>query len=430
MQKNELPNMQLVLLLLHTMIPRFSLLSRLFLLSPLMLVPVLAPGQERSWKRGVSANVLSPEQVEVLAPGVSWVYNWGATPGRVESGDQMEFLPMVWGQSQSTLDAVKAYLDGGATPSTILALNEPNLAGQAFITPEASANWMTAVHDDLERYGLPLIGPQMSLGSAPSSSITAYDPIEQREVTYTTMEQFLDAFDYYLEDKSVIDGISVHPYGNAGELKWAVELAYQRYGKPVWVTEFAYWDAADAEAEYAYMVEVLDFLEHSPMVARYAWFKADLGSRDKLSLLESRGATLTPLGELYVNYPVHDPDFYYPVPGRVEAEAYVAQENFSIAVAETKAGMGALYGGRNEAWSEYQIDVAEAGRYRLRVRISSSFLDPLPDDYDNGEMNPPSGIERDLYYEVDLDAGPQTFRFWALRFSAKIDWLEFKLLTN
>lgn len=392
-------------------------------------VCLVGHAQERSWKRGVSANILSAAQVEALAPGVSWVYNWGATPGAIESGEAMEFLPMVWGENQATLNAVKTYLEGGATPSTILALNEPNLRGQAFITPEASANWMKTVRDALSGFGLPLIGPQMSLGSAPDSSIVAYDPIQQTTVTYTTMDQFLDAFDYYLED-NVIDGIAVHPYGNAGELKWAVEQAYNRYGKPVWVTEFAYWDAANVDAEYAYMVEVLDFLEHSPMVARYAWFKADLGSRDKLSLLESRGATLTRLGELYVNYPAFDPDYYYPVPGRVQAEAYVAHENFTIAVAESDAGMGALYGGRNEAWADYQIDVAEAGRYRLRVRISSTFLDPLPEDSTSEVSDPPSGIERDLYYNLNLEAGPQTLRFWSLRFSAKIDWLEFEKISG
>lgn len=402
-------------------LPRYLLILQL----AAFVLPVCAPlvhAQIRSERRGVSANNLSSDQVAILAPGVSWVYNWGATPGAIAVNGEMEFLPMVWGQNAGTLDAVKAYLDGGATPTAILGLNEPNLRGQAFITPEASAQWMKQIHDTLAGYGLPLIGPQMSLGSAPADSIVAYDPIQQTTVTYTSMEPFLDAFDYYLED-GVIDGISVHPYGNAGELKWAVETAYARYGKPVWVTEFAYWDAPDDDAEFAYMVEVLDYLEHSEKVGRYAWFKADLGSRSKLSLLLSGGATLTRLGRLYVNYPAFDPAHYYPVPGKIEAESYVAKEGLSIAVAERDEGMGALYGGRSYGSADFQIDVAAAGAYRLKVRLSSDYYSDLPD---SGDPDAPVGTERDVFFTLHLEAGPQTFRLLVKGLSGKIDWLEFE----
>jgi len=120
-------------------------------LSVLASVPQgLLHGQPRSWKRGVSANSLTNAQVEALAPGVSWVYNWGASPGSIYVEDEMEFIPMCWGANQGTLDAVKAYLDSGATPTAILGLNEPNLRGQAFITPEASANWMETMYAQLQ----------------------------------------------------------------------------------------------------------------------------------------------------------------------------------------------------------------------------------------------------------------------------------------
>jgi len=381
--------------------------------------------ENRSWKRGVSANSLTSEQVQLLAPGVSWIYNWGTTPGNIQLNGEMEFLPMIWGNNQSTLDSVKSQLDGGARPSTILVLNEPNLRGQAFITPEASATWIEHVHATLAAYDIPLIGPQMALGSAPADSITAFDPILLTEVTYTSMNQFLDAFDYYLDD-GIIDGISVHPYGNSGELKWSVDTAYDRYGQPVWMTEFNYWDVATVEDEYAYLLDVLDFLEHSPKVGRYAWFKADMGNRVTIhNLFTSGGTELSRLGLLYVNFPAHNPEYFYPVPGRIQAEAYSEKENMAMVVAADEAGMGALYNGRQSGWVNYQIAVPQAGTYRLRLRIASEFFSNLPaPNPDPGLPDPPSGIQRDLWFTLDLKAGPQILHLMFKGMNAQLDWFE------
>ncbi|NDV61915.1 hypothetical protein G0Q06_05585 [Puniceicoccales bacterium CK1056] len=381
----------------------------------------------RSQKRGVSANNLTSEQVALLAEGVSWVYNWGPDEGNIEVNGQMEFLPMIWSDRQYELDIVESRLAGGERPSAVLLLNEPNLLGQAFLTPEISADWITHVHETLSEFEVPLIGPQMSLGSSADRSITAWDPIQQTEVTYTTMLMFLDAYDYYMGDLS-LEGISIHPYGNIGELKYFVDVIYERYGQPVWVTEFAFWDAPDAEAEYAYMIQALEFLERSPKVAGYAWFKADLGSRNKLSLLESGEAQLTRLGELYVNFPAFDPDYHYSVPGRIQAEAYSYKDDTIVLTeSDSEDGFAALKAGRGFGWVHYQINVAEAGTYRLRVRVTSEFYDPIPEpDGPSEVMDPPSGIERDLFFTTGLQAGEQTLQIMLKGLNAKVDWLEFE----
>jgi hypothetical protein len=389
-------------------------------------------GQLRSERRGISANNLTSEQVQVLAPGVSWVYNWDPSPGNVAVGDEMEFLPMVWGRIQGQLDGVKAYLDGGARPSVIFFLNEPNFITPlgSFVSPLDSADWLETVRTTLADYAdIPIIGPHMALGGAPEDSITAYDPILERTVTYTTALGWLDAYDHYVGEAPA-DALSFHSY-KYGEMAYWVDTMYARSGKPVWVTEFAWWDAPDVDSLLGYIVETLDYLERSPKVERYAWFKADLGSRNKLSLLESTGATLTRAGQLYVNYPAFDPEHHYPVPGRVQAESYVGKENLAIRLAANEAGMGALFGSsRQSGWADYQLEVAESGRYRLRVRISSESFPALPEASGEGTTlaDPPSGKERDLFFEVPLQAGPQTFRILVQGLNGQIDWLEFEAL--
>jgi hypothetical protein len=391
--------------------------------------------QERSAKRGVSANNLNAEQVGLLSPGISWIYNWGPTPGNLELNGEIEYYPMIWRADQGWLDNVKAYLDSGATPSHVLFSNEPNFEFPlgSFTTPEETANLLAAAREALAGYDVSIIGPNMSLGSAAEDSVTAFDECKQQTITYTSMELYLDAFDCYYGDQP-LEGIGVHPYGGVGELKWSVDFAYARYGKPVWVTEFAFAGVSE-DVLYTYMLEALDFLERSPKVAGYAWFKADPVSQDGLRdvhlvTVGSRGnpIELTALGELYVNFPGYDPDYYYPVPGRVEAEAYHENDALAIQAAYDPDGLAAMYSGRQSGHLSFRIDVAEAGRYDLRLRISSpSFSDGAPVD-NTGHPDPASGKERDLHMKVDLEAGPQILKLMVKGLNAQIDWLELQKL--
>lgn len=387
----------------------------------------------RSAKRGVSGNNLNADQVALLAPGVSWIYNWGTSPGNLQLNGLIEYVPMIWATDQWRLDGVVSYLEGGATPPVILYSNEPNFADGGGLgsgtLPETTADFLKHVRTTLATYSIPIIGPHMALGSPINESVTAFDPCKEQEITYTTMELYLDAFDCFYGDET-LEGIGVHPYGSFGELKWSVEFAYARYGKPVWVTEFAF-RGVNEDTLYEYMLEALDFLERSPMVAGYAWFKADPVSQDGLTgvhLVTSGGRgqpiELTRLGELYVNYPAYDPEYHHPVPGRIEAESYFEAESLTMRAAYDPDGMGALYGGRGSASLSFKIDVAEAGSYRLRMRVSSDFYSDKNDPGEPGDLDPPTGKERDLFFNMKLEAGPQVLRFMLKGLNAQIDWIE------
>jgi hypothetical protein len=322
-----------------------------------------APVQSR--KRGVCANKLHPEDFIALAPGVSWYYNWHFKGDQPPKGVKFEFVPMVWGDTPERLQGLRDYLAEGHRPRAILVNNEPNLKGQAFISPEQSADLHRRVHEITANLDIPLVGPHMAIGSAVPASITAYDPIQQKDVTYTFMIPFLKAFMHYVGETRV-DGIGVHPYNNIGEAVWSANIVHRETGKPVWMTEFAWWHAPDERSSIQYLVKASDYFERSEHVHGYAWFKERIG-RPHLRLLTDQAGELTPLGKAYVNLPVHDADIYYRMPGRLSAARYVTLEHAEIDLAPDPDDFVTMFATKANALLRYHIYVEQKGRYGLRV---------------------------------------------------------------
>jgi len=136
-----------------------------------------APVQSR--KRGIAVNSnMSAADFQALAPGVSWFYDWGINNWTVPSGVAMSYIPMVWSAYSGYQSAISNYLAAGNRPWRVFAINEPNLFGQAFITPAATATAFLQVKAICDPYNIPVIAPHMATGTAASQSITAYDPIQ------------------------------------------------------------------------------------------------------------------------------------------------------------------------------------------------------------------------------------------------------------
>ncbi|HZM12953.1 MAG TPA: glycosyl hydrolase, partial [Bacteroidales bacterium] len=55
-------------------------------------------GQAKSPKRGICGDA-SPQDLAVLAPSVTWYYDWGVEPPAVSQGQLsgIEWVPMCWG---------------------------------------------------------------------------------------------------------------------------------------------------------------------------------------------------------------------------------------------------------------------------------------------------------------------------------------------
>ncbi len=262
-------------------------------LLPALLLLVAGAHAAPSVKRGICAKDLSAEDWKVLGPGISWWYNWHFEPDTNVPGGGPEFIPMLWGDHPGSWRGLERSLKTRPRPRVLLVINEPNLKSQANMTPAATAKAWTKAKKLADRHGIPLVGPQLAIGCA-TADCTAPD--------FTWMVPFVDAFLKHLPGRAK-PVLAIHPYGNIGELKWAVGEARKKSGGPVWVTEFNEWKAADEDAAIRYMTEAVAFMEASPDVAGYAWFMARMKADPKNSLLTAEPGKLTRLGETYVSLP-------------------------------------------------------------------------------------------------------------------------------
>ena len=378
-----------------------------------------------SVKRGVCANQLSADDFRALAPGVSWYYNWHYSPSFTPpAGVAMEFLPMVWGSGPERLTGLEKYLAAGNHPRRILAINEPNLKGQAFINPQQTAALFTQIATVAARAKITVVGPNMALGSPPKDSIVADDPIEKKSLTYTFMTPFLKAFLHFAEPTPVAE-LGVHTYGNLGEFTWLVGMLYKEFNRPLWVTEFAWWNAPNEAAEREYMIQAVDLMERSEHVQGYAWFK-ERADKHSISLLEKESGKLTPLGEIYVHLPVHSQQVAYRLPGRLQAECYVTASGVTLKETTDSDGRFQLAGKGNISIG-YQVAPVHAGRYQVSLRVSGSTSGLKVCVHDQPAVTIPdsTGDWRNVVVEMPLAAGPQILEVVGAGTGLEMNWLEF-----
>jgi hypothetical protein len=391
----------------------------------------------QSSKRGICANRLSPADFRALAPGVSWYYNWAPEPGGTGSPPAnvpIEFIPMVWGPGEGSIKALDRQLSSGRRPRAVLAINEPNLVERnvaAGITPQKAVALYRQIKQVTDRHHVPLIGPQMSIGSPPNMSVTTYDPIEDKEVTYTYMVPYLNAFLHYAKKDDIqVDGLGMHPYMASAGVEGLMNLTIKTYDKPIWVTEFSNSEPPLYDIPYKLrdLVQTVDYLERTPGIAAYSYFKERNAAHRPLGLFTDKDGELNELGRAYINMPVHDPDIYYTFPGRLQAESYTTMTACTIWPTSDDNGFLHMRTEQSGATLTYQVYVETAGSYQLRLRVTGTPTQISVQPEDGVEVSmaarPPRGKWETVETTVRLKAGPQTLR---LTFDAQpfgINWLE------
>jgi Glycosyl hydrolase catalytic core len=216
---------------------------------------------------------------------VRWVYTWGAArPDATPAG--VEFVPMIWGyKSKERLQEEIAHArQAGA--GRVLCFNEPDGEKQANLTVDA----VLAAWPELLESGLALGSPG------------CVHPDNK------WMTEFMARADAL---RHRVDFVSVHSYGgpNVAALVKKLTETHERYGRPLWITEFAVgdWKAKTADENrhrpadvLAFMKECLPALDELKFLERYAWFPAATTSAPLgPSALFNPDGSLTPLGECY-----------------------------------------------------------------------------------------------------------------------------------
>ncbi len=335
------------------------------------LLAAALPAAAKSPKRGLSENEFQfKAQMAALAPGVSWFYNWGPEMGRYLANETaIEYVPMCW-NGYYDADKIRAWAQAHPECGYLLGFNEPNFTNKADMTPQAAAAKWPEVRALAKELGLKVVAPALNTSPNPPYQ----DPTKWMDEFVALVGE--DAFDY----------TAVHSYGGFEALKNIATTFHDRYGKDVWVTEFCFWPEEGNPNSYvapdtqiASMMQSVEWLEKTPWIFRYAWFKA-VGNSDapkgpNYGLLISAKAEvereLSDQGKVYVNMGTFDPEVYNQVNTVVAASAYIGQTGCLMGASNDAANPSPIEITRFNAGAtlDYQFDVPREGDYTLRLSV-------------------------------------------------------------
>lgn len=381
-------------------------------------------------KRGLAYGYHSAKDLEVLSPEISWWYNWSEAPesavADVYTNYGFEFVPMTWnGNFNAT--KLRNFLSKHPETKYLLAFNEPNFIDQANMTPsEVAAKWsvLEAIADE---YNLKIVGPAVNYCG---------NCVEENGTTYTDPFKYLDDF-FAACTGCRVDYIAVHSYINTvSALKWYIDK-FRKYNKPIWLTEFAGWEPNgninNIDDQINFMIGAVDFLDTDPDVFRYSWFIGRGSGISKYPYIDILGAdgTLTALGEVYKQMPLHDENKIVDIPATIEAEAY--NKMSGILLEKTADASGFANVGYIEAgdWLEYKIRVPVGDNYSVRFRIAatkSASMNVLIDGTRvlTQAFSNTGGWQNWSTFEnsMDLTEGVHTIRFQAVTNGFNINWFQ------
>jgi Glycosyl hydrolase catalytic core len=238
----------------------------------------------KSSRKGVSTWDFDGVTSALKNVGASWYYDWSNTRSNITSPAGVEFVPMMWGSASVTASALATAKRQG---SELLGFNEPDMSGQANMTPSAAL----ALWPQLQATGMRLGSPSVAYGG-------------------DTPGGWLDQFMSGAAAKGYrVDFITLHWYGSdfssaaVGQLKSYIQAVYNRYHKPIWLTEYALINFGSG-AKYptqaqqaAFVTGSTTMLDSLSYVERYAWFA--LPSKGADTGLYSNGTTATQVGLAY-----------------------------------------------------------------------------------------------------------------------------------
>lgn len=242
-------------------------------------------------KRGVCQSTSTIDFGKRLtALKANWYYTWGLEPSSSVEG--VEFVPMFWGPSSVTKENCdkinKLYEEGKIFH--VLGFNEPDLKEESNMSVSDALDKWQFLCENLDRR-IKLVSP------APSYPTRAW----------------LDDFMKGVKERGLrCDYVAVHMYAGIGTQNYqsVIKEVYNKYGKKVWITEFAPRDDNAKQNGYnsytesrvlSQMQVLLPAYEQMNEVFRYSWFGC--ASETMMGLISSRffgsDGNITSLGDYY-----------------------------------------------------------------------------------------------------------------------------------
>lgn len=215
---------------------------------------------------------------------LTWYYNYGVQPSSAFASttqDDFEFVPMLWGTSNTFLADIKALVAGGRNISHVMAFNEPDgtsSTGGSNIDPTAAAaTWIEQI-EPLRAMGIKTGAPAVT--GAPGG--------------FTWLSEFF-ASCASRGTNCTADFIPVHWYGNFEGLASHLGQVWATYPNiSTWITEYAFNDQS-LETSQVFFSTSAQYFDRVPNVGRYSYF----GSfRSDVSNVGTQAAMLTEKGEL------------------------------------------------------------------------------------------------------------------------------------
>ncbi|WP_433343482.1 sigma-70 family RNA polymerase sigma factor [Streptomyces sp. CA-253872] len=211
-------------------------------------------------RKGVGVWDAPGDEQGLAASGARWYYTWSASPRGIVDSGAPGFVPMIWGEKNTDAATLATARANGPY---LLGFNEPDMDGQANLSVERAL----ALWPKLMEHGKILGSPAVAYGG-------------------DTPGGWLDRFMTGARERGYrVDFVAVHWYGGdfrteaaVQQLKSYLEAVHRRYGKPVWLTEFALTDFSQgvrfpAPAEQAaFLSSATRMLDTLPWLQRYAWF--------------------------------------------------------------------------------------------------------------------------------------------------------------
>ena len=230
---------------------------------------------------------------------MAWWYNWTDRPDvDLRDGsyraEEVEYLPMIWG---GTFDVNAVIANIPEDSEWLLGFNEPNFGSQANISAaQAAARWPD-VEQVADAHGLAIVSPAVNFCGGNCQDTNPFDYLDDFFAACNGCRVDAVAFHIY---------VGCRPSGD-NKAEWLInhiETYKQRFSQPLWLTEFACDDATSFGDQVAFLEDAVAYLENEPRIQRYAWFSGRFQGIPYVNLLGDDGE-LTPLGEAYVDAPVH-----------------------------------------------------------------------------------------------------------------------------